>query len=176
MRNTKIIHQVTFKHMKMNAKRTILSIAGIALMVMLLTCVFVGKDTAFQYFVDIASTKSGSYHYAVYNIDKEKLAQIKELGGITEIAVTEDLKYSDFEMSGNPQKPFVNVRRYSPSAFEWMNIKLVDGRLPENGNEIVISEQAIKDGSAVKIGDKINTSTKAPVMVPPVIKQVPVPV
>ena len=159
MKNTKIIHQVTFKHMKMNAKRTILSIAGIALMVMLLTCVFIGKDTAFQYFVDIASTKNGSYHYAVYNIDREKLAQIKDLGGITEIAVTEDLKYSDFEMSGNPQKPFVNVRRYSPSAFEWMNIKLVDGRFPENGNEIVISEQAIKDGSAIKIGDKISTNT-----------------
>ena len=159
MRNTKIIHQVTFKHMKMNKKRTILSITGIALMVMLLTCVFVGKDTAFRYFVDIASAKNGSYHYAVYNIDREKLTKIKELKGITEIAVTEDLKYSDFEMSGNPQKPFVNVRNYSPSAFEWMNIKLVDGRFPENGNEIVISEEAIKDGSAVKIGDKISTST-----------------
>ena len=159
MRNTKIIHQVTFKHMKMNAKRTILSIAGIALMVMLLTCVFVGKDTAFQFFVDIASARNGAYHYAVYNIDREKLKQIKELDGIKEIAVTEDLKYSDFKLSGNPQKPFVNVRRYSPSAFEWMNIKLVDGRLPENGNEIVISEQAIKDGSSVKIGDKISTNT-----------------
>ena len=159
MRNTKIIHQVTFKHMKMNAKRTVLSIVGIALMVMLLTCVFVGKDTAFRYFVDIASVKNGSYHYAVYDIDREKLKQIKELNGITEIAVTEDLKYSDFEMSANPQKPFVNVRRYAPSAFEWMNIKLVDGRLPENGNEIVISEEAIKDGSTVKIGDKISTST-----------------
>ena len=45
MRNTKIIHQVTLKHMKMNKKRTVLSIVGIALMVMLLTCVFVGKDT-----------------------------------------------------------------------------------------------------------------------------------
>ena len=142
--------------MKMNVKRTILSIAGIALMVMLLTCVFVGKDTAFRYFVDIVSAKKGSYHYAVYDIDREKLDQIKSMEGITEIAVTEDLKYSDFEMSANPQKPFVNVRRYSPSAFEWMNIKLVDGRLPENGNEIVISEEAIKDGSAVKIGDKIS--------------------
>ena len=159
MRNTKIIHQVTYKHMKMNVKRTILSIAGIALMVMLLTCVFVGKDTAFRYFVDIVSAKKGSYHYAVYDIDREKLDQIKSMEGITEIAVTEDLKYSDFEKSANPQKPFVNVRRYSPSAFEWMNIKLVDGRLPENGNEIVISEEAIKDGSAVKIGDKISTST-----------------
>ena len=159
MRNTKIVHQVTLKHMKMNMKRTVISVIGIALMVMLLTTVLVGKDTAFQYFVDIVSAKKGGYHYAVYDIDKEKLEKLKEMDEITEIAVTEDLKYSDFEQSANPNKPFVNVRRYSASAFEWMNIKLVDGRFPQNGNEIVISEQAIKDGSTVKIGDKISTST-----------------
>ena len=61
MRNTKIIHQVTLKHMKMNSKRTALSVAGIALMVMLLICVFVGKDTAFRYFTDVASARSGAY-------------------------------------------------------------------------------------------------------------------
>ena len=159
MRNTKIVHQVTFKHMKMNMKRTVISVIGIALMVMLLTTVLVGKDTAFQYFVDIVSLAKGGYHYAVYDIDKEKLEKLKNMDEITEVAVTEDLKYSEFEQSANPQKPFVNVRRYSTAAFDWMNIKLVEGRFPQNGNEIVISEQAIKDGSTVKIGDTIKTST-----------------
>ncbi|MCR4731374.1 MAG: ABC transporter permease [Saccharofermentans sp.] len=159
MRNTKIVHQVTLKHMKMNMKRTVISVIGIALMVMLLTTVLVGKDTACRYFVDIASAKKGAYHYAVYNLDKEKLEKLKELDEITEIAITEDLKYSEFEQSAKPEKPFINVRRYSADAFNWTNIKLVDGRLPQNGNEIVISEQAIKDGSTIKIGDTISTST-----------------
>ena len=159
MRNTKIVHQVTLKHMKMNMKRTLISVIGIALMVMLLTTVLVGKDTAYRYFVDIASAKKGAYHYAVYNLDKEKLEKLKDLDEVTEIAITEDLKYSDFEQSAKPEKPFINVRRYSADAFKWTNIKLVDGRFPQNGNEIVISEQAIKDGSTVKIGDTISTST-----------------
>ncbi len=159
MRNTKIVHQVTLKHMKMNMKRTLISVIGIALMVMLLTTVLVGKDTAYRYFVDIASAKKGAYHYAVYNLDKEKLEKLKDLDEVTEIAITEDLKYSDFEQSAKPEKPFINVRRYSADAFKWTNIKLVDGRFPQNGNEIVISDQAIKDGSTVKIGDTISTST-----------------
>ena len=159
MRNTKIVHQVTLKHMKMNMKRTVISVIGIALMVMLLTTVLVGKDTAYQYFIDIVSARKGAYHYAVYNLDKEKLEKLKDLDEITEIAITEDLKYSYFEQSAKPEKPFVNVRRYSPDAFKWTNIKLVDGRFPQNGNEIVISEQAIKDGSTIKIGDTISTST-----------------
>ena len=159
MRNTKIIHQVTFKHMKMNAKRTILSIVGIALMVMLLTCVLVGKDTAFKYFTELAAKHSGAYHFAVYNINKDQLETIRNYDEVTDIGVTEDLKYSDFDQTGNPERPFLNIRRYSPEAMEWMNIELVDGRLPENANEIVISESAIQEGSDIKIGDKINCET-----------------
>ena len=112
MRNTKIVHQVTFKHMKMNKKRTVLSIVGIALMVMLLTCVFVGKDTAFKYFVDIGSAKNGSYHYAVYDINKDKLNMIRCFEEVTEVGVTEDLALTEFDKSANPERPFLNIRRY----------------------------------------------------------------
>ena len=159
MRNTKIIHDVTLKHMKMNKKRTIISIVGIALMVMLLTCVLVGKDTAFRYFTDIASARSGAYHFAVYDIDREQLETIKGYSEVTDIGVTEDLKLTDFDQSGKAERPFLNIRRYSAEAFEWMNIRVVEGRLPENDKEIVISEAAIQDGAAVKIGDKIEAAT-----------------
>ena len=159
MRNTKIVHQVTLKHMKMNKKRTVLSIVGIALMVMLLTCVFVGKDTAFKYFVDIGSAKNGSYHYAVYDINKDKLNMIRCFEEVTEVGVTEDLALTEFDKSANPERPFLNIRRYSPDAMKWMNIKVVEGRLPENDQEIVVSESAIREGSAIGIGDKFKAST-----------------
>ena len=159
MRNTKIVHRVTLKHMKMNARRTLISVIGIALMVMLLTCVFVGKDTVYRYFVDLGAAKSGSYHYAVYNIDRETLGKIKELDPIKEIGVTEDLKYTEFDRTGNPQKPFLNIRRYSAEAMEYMNISVTEGRLPENGDEIVISRSAIEDGSSIKIGDTVDCAT-----------------
>ncbi|MCR4557692.1 MAG: FtsX-like permease family protein [Saccharofermentans sp.] len=159
MRNTKIIHDVTLKHMKMNKKRTVISTIGIALMVMLLTCVLVGKDTAFKHFTELAAKQSGAYHFAVYDINRDQLETLKSYDEVTETAVTEDLKYTEFVQSGNPNRPFLNVRRYSPEAMDWMNIELADGRLPENSSEIVISESAIEDGSSVKIGDKISCET-----------------
>ena len=118
MRHKKIIHDVTLKHMKMNKKRTVISAIGIALMVMLLTCVLVGKDTAFKYFTDLAAKQSGAYHFAVYNINREQLQTLKDYDEVSETAVTEDLKYTEFSQSGNPQRPFLNVRRYSPSSFD----------------------------------------------------------
>lgn len=159
MRNTRIIHQVTLKHMKMNAKRTVISIIGLMLMVMLLTSVIVGKDTAVNYFVDLGAAQSGSHHYEVYDIDKEKLAQIKQINGVTAIGVTEDLKYTEFAKTGNPERPFLNIRCYSAEAMKWMNIKTVEGRLPENGDEIVISNAAIKDGAGIKVGDTVDAAT-----------------
>ena len=159
MRNTRIIHQVTLKHMKMNAKRTVISIIGLMLMVMLLTSVIVGKDTAVGYFVELGAAQSGTYHYEVNDIDREKLAQIKQLKGVTEIGVTEDLKYTEFAKTGNPERPFLNIRCYSAEAMEWTRIKTVEGRLPENGDEIVISYDAVKDGSGIKVGDTIDAAT-----------------
>jgi len=159
MRNTKIVHDVTLKHMKMNKKRTIISVTGIALMVMLLTCVLVGKDTAYKYFVDLGTAKEGAYHFSVCNIDREKLETIRSYDEVKEVGVTEDLKLTDFDKTGNPAKPFLNIRRYSPQAMEWMGIEIVEGRLPENDTEIVISESATADGSAVSIGDTIDAVT-----------------
>ena len=159
MRNTKIVHQVTLKHMKMNMKRTVLSVVGITLMVMLLTTVLVGKDTACQYFIDLSSAQNGAYHFAVYDIDKEKLSMIKGLDAVEQVGVTEDLKYSWFDKTGKAEKPFLNIRRYSAEAMKWMNIKAVEGRLPENVNEIVISRSALDEGSSIKIGDTIEAET-----------------
>ena len=159
MRNTKIVHQVTLKHMKMNMKRTVISVIGIALMVMLLTTVLVGKETAYKYFVDLGSAQNGAYHFAVYDINREKLSEIKAIDGIKEIGVTEDLKYTMFDKTGEAEKPFLNIRRYSAEAMKWMNIKAVEGRLPEKDNEIVISKTAIDEGSDVKVGDTIDAQT-----------------
>ena len=159
MRNTKIIHQVTLKHMKMNARRTIVSVTGIALMVMLLTCVLVGKDTAYRYFTDLGTAREGAYHFSVCNVDREKLDTIRSYDEVKEVGVTEDLKLTDFDKSGNPAKPFLNIRRYSPQALEWMGIEIVEGRLPENDTEIVISESALTDGSDISIGDTIDAET-----------------
>ena len=49
MKNKKIIFQVTKTYMKKNKKRTIITFAGILVMVILMTAVFVGKDTVMDF-------------------------------------------------------------------------------------------------------------------------------
>ena len=44
-----IVYYVTRQYMKRNKKRTAVTFLGIMLMVLLMTCIFVGKDTGIGY-------------------------------------------------------------------------------------------------------------------------------
>lgn len=155
MGNRKIVHQVTKQYMKKNFKRTLISYVGITLMVMLMTCVFVGKDTFLAYLSNMAEEHYGKWHLSFYDIDREQLDNIKQKDYINETAVSENLFYTEFPQTGNNSRPYLNLRCYSERTFDWMNIDVTEGRLPENDNEIVISNTALKDGAKVAVGDEI---------------------
>ena len=155
MKNKKIIFQVTRSYMRRNKKRTFATFLGIILMVVLLTCVFVGKDTVFSYLTDIAVAKRGSWHVVVYNVDRERYEKIRKLDYMAETAVSYDLGFTDCEVSRNAEKPYWEVKGYSRDCFDWMNISLKEGRYPENDSEIMISQSVIDDGADIHINDTV---------------------
>ena len=143
--------------MKRNPGRTAVTFTGIALMVMLMTCVFVGKDTVLRYLEKVASLHSGSWHMTVYDIHAEDLSVIKEIDEADKIGFIARQGFTDFPASANKDRPYLEVKAYSPICFELANIHVTQGRLPENEKEIIISETVLTDGSSIKIGDVIQT-------------------
>ncbi len=59
MKKHNIVHYVTRQYMRLNRKRTFVTFFGITLMVLLMTCVFAGKDTAVNYLLEVASGSEG---------------------------------------------------------------------------------------------------------------------
>lgn len=155
MRKKNIVFYVTKQYMKQNKKRTFTTFLGIVFMVLLMTCVFVGKDTALNYLEKMAEKNNGSWHYCVYDVNAEQYDKIKNMPSIAETAVSEEVGFTEFEQSENEKRPYLNVKAYTEQCFDWRNIELVSGRFPENEQEIIISENAIDDGAKVSIGDKI---------------------
>ncbi len=149
------IFKVTDRYLKANPKKTWLSRISIILMVALMTCVFVGKDTVIRYMSDVAESLYGSWHYSFYNVNEEEYEQIQNFSYMKETALSENLQLSMFEQSANSNKPFLNIRYYSKQMFAWNNIELSSGRLPENEDEIVIAKSAIDEGSSIQPGDRI---------------------
>ncbi|MDE5872563.1 MAG: FtsX-like permease family protein [Lachnospiraceae bacterium] len=155
-RKINIVHRVTKKYMRINKKRTFTAFIGITFMVLLMTCVFVGKDTAIKYLEDLSSLKQGKWHAVVYDTTKDKREQLEAIDMVDSTFASSNLGMTDFSYSENSERPYLNVKAYEKECFDLYNIKLVEGRLPENSDEIVLSHACVNDGAKVEIGDKID--------------------
>ncbi|MCM1288218.1 MAG: FtsX-like permease family protein [Clostridium sp.] len=151
-----IVHRVTKKYMRINRKRTFTAFIGITFMVLLMTCVFVGKDTAIKYLEDLSSMKQGRWHAVVYDTTKDKMEQLQGMDMVESTVASASLGLTDFSYSKNTERPYLNVKAYEKECFDLYNIKLAEGRLPENSDEIVLSCACVSDGAELEIGDKID--------------------
>ncbi|MBR5419702.1 MAG: ABC transporter permease [Lachnospiraceae bacterium] len=160
MKNKKIIFKVTKSYMMKNKKRTFITFAGILVMVILMTAVFIGKDTIMEFMQKAVEADQGKWHYQVYDLDRSRAEAIAALGSVEKMGVSRALGYTEFPQSGNPEyTPYLEIKGYSEEIFDWMNIRVKEGRFPENENEILLSERALKEGSDIQIGDTIDIDT-----------------
>gem|GEM_PF-714199 len=159
MKNLKVIFRVTAIYMRKNIRRTLTAFAGILLMVVLMTAVFVGKDTVMAYLSDVAISDHGSWHIQAYDLNAGQFEELSSLPYMKEARVSRSYGYAAFPQSGKPDEtPFLEIKGYEAPIFSWMNIALVEGRYPENENEIIISQLAREDGADLHIGGRIEAS------------------
>ncbi len=140
MGNTKIVHQITGQYMKMNKKRTLTTFLGIVFMVLLLTCVFVGKDTAIEYMREVASEKNGKWHIAFYDLNQEDYSRLSRVDYVKKTVQSKHLGLTTIPFSENQNRPFLNIRGMEAEGFDWCNVTVLAGRLPQNDRELIVSE------------------------------------
>ena len=149
-----VLNNLTIKNLKLNKKRTIVTIIGIILSVALI-CAVAGMVTSFQAtLVNIAITDGGNRHLTVENVSKEDLKYFTNNSHVKSIYLTETLGYAKYD-NMNEYKPYAYVLGYTKEAFENTTLKIVSGRLPQDSGEIVVSVP-FQNNAKVKIGDIIS--------------------
>lgn len=81
-----VVFYVTRQYMKKNRKRTLTAFFGIFFMVMLMTCVFVGKETAFDFLERMAVLDRGKWHVAMYDLKPEEAEKVRGISWVKETA------------------------------------------------------------------------------------------
>lgn len=152
-----LLNKLTITNLKLNKKRTIVTIIGIILATALITAV-AGMVTSFrQTLINWTIKTDGNYHYSFKNVPSEELKYIENNRSIENYYLTQDIGYAKLNESKNEYKPYLYVMAYNKEALKNAPIDLVEGRLPQNENEIVISEHIISNGKVnYKIGQKIS--------------------
>ena len=91
MNNKKIVFQVTWEYMKKNRRRTLITFAGIVVMVMLMTAVFVGRDTVLDFLTNAVAAEKGSWHAQVYELNADQVEQVRALRYVKQVEVSRPL-------------------------------------------------------------------------------------
>ena len=152
-----VLNKLTLKSLQMNKKRTIVTIIGIILATSLLTAVITMVVSFRATMIEYEKEDAGNYHYVFEDVPYEDLKYFKNNTNIEDIYCTEDIGYTYLEGNNNEYKPYLHLLAFNEKALINSSVKLVEGRMPQNENEIVISEH-IKDIAEVEynIGDTLS--------------------
>lgn len=151
-----ILNRLTIRNLKLNKRRTIVTIIGIIFATALLTAVAT-MAVSLKESVTLRSKKvDGDFHLLLYDMtDKEKESVINNRQ-VESYYETHEVGYGVLDGCVNDSKPYVYIEALDSDTFEKAEINVTSGRLPEDDSEIVISSH-IKTNGGVKynLGDKI---------------------
>lgn len=144
-----ILNRLTIKNLRLNKKRTIVTIIGIILS----TALMVGIGLLFSSFQDLMIRDTigynGKYEANYSDVDLDKLNNIKDKDFT--YFYEKPIGFSKIE-SSNEYKPYMYITSVNKEYFN--ELKLVDGSFPKNENEVVISNHVITNGGLnYKVGD-----------------------
>lgn len=150
----KILNQLTIKHLKMNKKRTIVTIIGIILSTALMVGIGLLFSTLQDNAVKTVKKSEGNYHAYLYDLPYQKLEILNNNRNIDTYYYEKPVGFSEFKDSKVDYRKYFFVNSVSEKYFEEM--KLVQGRFPKNDHEIVISANVESENNvSYKIGDQI---------------------
>ena len=151
-----ILNKFTIKSLKLNKKRTIVTIIGIMLSTALI-CGVAGLVSSFQNsLIEWVKINDGNYHVTFNNVTSDKLQYVTENQKVKDYFFSSSLGWANLEGSKANNKPYLHVLSYDKKALENYGVVLTDGRLPQNSNEIIITESVLTGARVpLKIGDTI---------------------
>lgn len=150
-----LLNRLTIKNLRLNKKRTIVTIIGILLAVALLTAVSSIYSSFIYSAIKYETKEKGDFHTAYYNVDYKDISKFKNNRNIENINITKDLGYSKID-SKNTFKPYVFVKAFTKESLNNLSVKLTEGKLPNKDNEILIPTHLKTNGGvSYKIGDYI---------------------
>lgn len=150
-----LLNRLTIKSLKLNKKRTVVTIVGIILSIMLITAVSSIFSSLISSATNYERQYKGNYHAAFSNIPASELETIYNNRKIKTVNVVENIGFAAID-SKNAEKPYALVKAFSDNALKNLAVNLIEGRLPENENEILIPKNlSTNGGSSLKTGDEI---------------------
>ena len=153
----KIINRLTLRCLQLNKRRTLVTVIGVILSVTMLGAVSIGLTSFTDLMRRHTITSTGVWHVRYEGVNKKQIDAIRQDFNTRELLLSEDIGFSPLKGSQNEYKPYLFLSGLSQSALEKLPIHLLEGRLPQNENEVVISSHIKTNGGVdYQVGDVLD--------------------
>lgn len=151
-----ILNKLTIKNLKLNKRRTIVTIIGIILSVALICAVASMVSSFRESLIRFEINRDGNFHYEFSNVDSNTLREIKNNRNFDKVYISKNIGYLKLNNSKNEDKPYAYLIAMDDITISNVSLNLIEGRFPTNDNEIVIPRHLKTNGRVdYKIGETI---------------------
>lgn len=155
-----ITKKLALRHLKQNKTRSVLTVLGITISVVMLTVIFTCATSFAHYYGERAINTNGNWHFYVktdYESAKKYLlsdSSLKDIGFEKDLS-TEEQSYKIYSDKANYLRTGTIYQGNEQYIKDTVTCKY-DGALPKSDNEIMVEQSLIKNnGLNLKIGDEI---------------------
>lgn len=160
-----VLNRVTWNTLKKNRTRTIVTIIGVILSAAMITAVTAFVSTMQDYMIRSVISQDGEWHLRFSGLQAAQLPLIRDNGETKAYAYQYPVGYAALAESQNRDKPYLYIQAGDAASFDMRAIRLTQGRLPQNENELVLPEHlstnggvnyALGDTLTLEIGDRVD--------------------
>lgn len=150
----RILNKYMREMLRLNRRRTIVTIIGIILSMTLFTAIIEGGFSGREYLRKCIETGDGPYNGVVKSIDCETAKKIMNDDAIKDTAFVQDIGWALINKD-SLWTPYLRVVSVSDDYDKLMKIRMKKGRLPEKDDEIVLPENFQFSEGNYEIGQEI---------------------
>lgn len=151
-----ILHRVTRKTLLKNKTRTIVTIIGVVLSVAMVTAITSFISSMQDFMLRSTIAEEGNWEAGVENVSYQQTADLRRSDAFKQTGYTRMLGFAMLEGSANDAKPYLCVQAFEETAFGLFGVTPIEGRLPENDSELLISEHIwVNGGVQLNVGDTV---------------------
>lgn len=151
-----IINKLTLRHLKLNKRRTIVTILGVIISVAMVTAVATLGVSFMELMKKQSISTNGEWHVQYRDVTAAQLKAIEADERTETLVISSDRGYAPLAGGQNENKPYWFIKEYNTAGFKQFPVELLEGRLPTTKQEVVISEEIAKNAKVTyKIGETL---------------------
>lgn len=156
----KIINKLTWRHLWVNRRRTVITLFGIIISVAMVTAVFTSVGSLMRSLSDITAAYDGAWHAQYKNLQDKDVQTLSKQKNVKTIGLLADIGQMDCNTKEDSGRNETSIIAGNQNLFAINKMKPAAGRLPNNTRELMVTKSYLQRNKLNwKVGDTVTVQT-----------------